>query len=488
VVRSFRAAVSIPLVLLGWLLAGCASVAGSIRVDTRRADPLLVMPNTTFGGFVRLRLDRVSLPCRTVTISLKFPKEPKLETRADSTDSTTIELRKSYWHDGFQLPGKVVASLDSAHAGDILALSDLDDVLYQALLKNVDRCSLDDATARIAAGELRRELPQSYSAVLQNAYNHLRWPANDLTTWVSVDLQPGMRLRIESSLPISPDGIDSNDTHPSSFSAPTYLYVSAVSSRQFCDVLKPVELEESPFRTVCAPKRNEVFVSLTAPLLRLGLHGFSEGMPPGLSEYSASGLIDLQERATTDISKFAWSYLRLWIPSKRATQRTKGPFDGVSSSGSKEKPFSAPVLVSAASSQELGCIGSRKTCGGGGGALTTPCEQLIPSRRCQALRYRVVPIPEIMITVNGAVTWLPIGSALHDVLANLMQDDVWAASDAGTSDRSCLAKRKLLQSVEVRRRYRGSLRPVEPLTLDCSRGVDAFLQLQLLAGDEIRWN
>lgn len=462
--------------LLGFavLASGCANLGTVFTVETGSTDPLIYVPGTAPAKTLRVPLEGVSLACDEREAIVEVP-DPKM----------TFVVTMRPWQVSTGLKTVAVASIAANDAAQLAMAPDLHAKLLEAFEKkmNPSGCGLGTEAASVAAAQMRRHLPVPYSAMLRDAYNHQVWPRpvadkQDETKWVSLDLQPGMRLRVENSLPISPGGINSTDTHPSSFAAPTYVYFHSLTGVELCGGGAKVPNSDTDFHChqETTPLLTDAFVSASSGLARLGLFQHSESVKPPQRAQPASGLIDLQERSSE--GEGAWRYWRLWIPEKRKTAlNTSMTASGV---GAKEAANSAPLLMTAKTLNELGDLQPN---------VSSPCESdAIVPWRCRSLHFRAVPIPEIAITVQAKLTWVPVGTTLRELLEHRWHERFVRESHVDAAGRRLVAQRNALADVVLYRRHQGALHPVVPSSLESDDQVRAFLRIQLMPGDEIKWH
>jgi len=476
-------------VLLAALCGGCANLGTEFTVTTTESDPVIYGPGTGKGRPLVVPLEELTLGCEEATINL---------------DQGSLRLYRRFWADSRGFRKTLVAELDQqATVYFATTASDAHETLVSKLVDDVEvkKCKLghedkelEGSSAFIAAELIRRHLPRAYSSALRYTYNHQIWPKRkengiqDKTYWVSLDLFPGMRLRLENSLPISPEGIFTRNAHPSSFAAPTYLYFHSLSGSELCDPgSKPITDSPNYYCTTDKklPREDGAFVSASGGLARLGLVQKKEGVAGTFILAETSGLIDLLER--TDAGDGAWHFWRLWLPSNRETLVTSENGDGVVSSS--EPQNNSPLLIAGNTLADLGALKS---------VTSSPCESTTKDKsRCHHLRYRVVPIPEITVIVNGVPQWVPIGTTLLDLLDHRLHDPFFAPRPASlprpleSMEKSAAgysaAHRRALADVQVFRRHQGGLHAVLPTALETGEQLRRFLRLQLLPGDEIKW-
>ena len=484
-------------------------------MDTRSPDPMIYPPGSAPDKPLWIPLEGFTLSCNETPV--------EVTTRA-GTVSFMLESKR--WSGSAPFGKTVVAMLQpeaTAHLADAARYGSFD--ALEAGLKAVadgkvcqlalaDKADTMRATTEArAANIIQSGLPRKYSSMLRSAYNHRIWPqdVDTNTVGISVDLFPGMRLRIENSVPISPDGAGVMGGHPSSFAAPTYLYFHALTGAELCD--PGSSFNNSPNSSyTCLPMHEErrderIYLSPNGGLARLGLmqrdpgivalwnlnktsaNRLSCGDNCSLVAVDASGLIDLQERI--DSGEGAQRYWRLWLPVHRTTLPSRPVWAG---GGSEESTDSTPRLFSAGRVEQLpwGELASSEPC-----AIATGSS--VPWT-CYSLRYRVVPIPEISIWVNGTRQWVTIGTTLLDVVAERLHDGFAGRSNhfsASVQGHDELAddmpraasglERMVASAVSVVRLHRDGPHPITAQNLAKSTDVARFLRLQLLPGDEIKW-
>lgn len=542
------------------IAAGCTTLGNEFVVDTTSFDPIIYSPGSAPNKVLWVPLEGLELTCEGAVASR-------------SETSTFVLMHKLWASSGFPR-NMVIAKIDPSAA---LTLASglrangfeklLDDLGKLVSMDNDEKCALqyraDTPAANqprvspqfLAAAIIHRHLPRPYSAMLRSAYNHRAWPENESNTiGISIDISAGMRLRLENSVPISPEGIASSFAHPSSFASPTYLYFHSYTGAELCASGARSQLSHGNFLCNTEDKEEQktfekkVYLSPSSGLVRLGVMQYrylpddtrgqdvqapksslvisgtatiapvkgqdSASGPPSTYNVSAtmsgtvtttahagdsetgslrqaSSLIDLFD--WTQESRGARSHWRLWIPVQRDTVLTT-PIQE-QNGGSTEPPESVPLLISADRLEDLARIDF---------STRTPCAVPKSDRwTCYSLHYRVVPVPEIVITVNGVRQWWPIGSTLQDVVADRLQDGfaarphhftngVDANSDHDIMQKETVAKatplaRAVLANIEVFRHHRKGLHLITASEIMDATQTARFLRLQLMPGDEIKW-
>lgn len=550
------------LVTASALTCGCATLGNEFTVDVSGPDPLIYSPGSAPGHAYWVPLEGFALTCDQATVTVALTQNESVDlilsrnVRTLNSPFRTIVAAKLTPYAANKLAeSEIVGSLDK------LTTSFKDLNASKKCLMTLEGTPEADVALK-AALAVQEKLPRKYSAMLRSAYNHRVWPQDRTkdTTAVSVDLFAGMRLRIENSLPISPYGAGSNWTHPSSFAAPTYLYFHSLSGSELCDPHSHPAVPNSkrcPDRALVGWE-NSNYLSPNGGLARLGLVQKagasstissarklpSRAAPPvaqsqasytGLFTVTSvlpsvsdgdttntksqtlsstvtgtitqltravpkaadtldvaipvSGLIDLLE--WTSVGEGAQSRWSLWLPGFRDT--TPATPITVDNGGSTEGNAYTPLLFSAARVEDLP---SNKVL-----ESPEPCkisENTSVTWTCYRLHYRVVPVPEITVWINGAREWVSVGTTLRDVLAERLysgylgrpnhfatEANSGAFSNQSTAD-DALA-RVAAAGVRLRRMYGDGAHPVQASSSATNLEVARFLRIQLLPGDEIIW-
>ncbi|MBK7464713.1 MAG: hypothetical protein IPJ50_19735 [Betaproteobacteria bacterium] len=470
------------------MCTGCASIGNEFTVDTSLPDPVIYGPGTHPDKPLRIPLEGFAMKCERATVALSS---------TDGLNTLEFPITIQLWATSSGLRNTPVAHVPPDVALSLIrrSRSGLHDELAKALAPP-GFCGFSwpaKNAPELAARVLQLALPRPYSVVLQSAYNHRVWkaaPAAESRGAVSLDLLPGMRLRVDNSLPISPAGANSKDEYPSSFAAPAFLQFHSLTGRELCD---PPRAAGIPNKDYLCDMREEMwepknFLSAAGGLARLGLQQTKDPQTAthNDNEHEASGIIDLLER--THLSAGAWRYWRLVLPVDRPTDVTKqlGP---ITPGGSPENRRSAPLLIAAESLNDLNALDY-------GAAM--PCAAAPNTVRCHSLRYRAVPTPEFLLRVNGQGRWVPIGTTLADVLSTELEDGFaprayFLSGAKGQNDAAdpypftAAVARRVLEGVTVRRTLEGKRLAVVPTSMHSDEAARRFLRLQLVPGDEIIW-
>ena len=544
------------------LTCGCATLGNEFTLDVSEPDPLIYSPGSAPGHAYWVPLEGFALTCDQAPVTVAHPQNGSVtlilsrDARTQNSPFRTVVAVKLTPEAANRL-----AEAEMAGSLDELTASFKTLNASKTCLLTLEGTSEADVAFK-AALAVQEKLPRKYSAMLRSAYNHRVWPQDRTkdTTAVSLDLFAGMRLRIENSLPISPYGAGSDWTHPSSFAAPTYLYFHALSGSELCDPRSNPGVNNSercPDRAL-AGWENSIYLSPNGGLARLGLvqkAGASTTLSPArklptrsappvaqlpasfatsltvtselpraidsdtvstkpqsltstvtgtftqLTRAAAkaddtldvaipvSGLIDLLEWAS--VGEGAQSHWRLWLPGFRDTTPATPIKDD--NGGSTEGKAYTPLLFSAARVEDLPSnkvLESREPC--------KISESTLVSWTCYRLHYRVVPVPEISVWINGAREWVSAGTTLRDVLAERLysgyvgrpnhfasEANSGVLSNQRTADHALA--RVAAAGVRLRRLYGDGAHPVQASSSASDLEVARFLRIQLLPGDEITW-
>lgn len=544
------------------LACACATIGNEFTLDVSEPDPLIYSPGSAPGHAYWVSLEGFALTCDQTTVTVAHPQNGSVtlilsrNVRTQSSPFRTVVAVKLTPEAANRLAeAEIAGSLD-----DLTASFKTLNASKTCRLTLEDTPEADIALK--AALAVHEKLPRRYSAVLRSAYNHRVWPQDRTknTTGVSIDLFAGMRLRIENSLPISPYGAGSNWTHPSSFAAPTYLYFHALSGAELCDPRSKAEGNNSRrcAERALAAWENSLYLSPNGGLARLGLvqraGAFTTKSPvtklpsrsaPPVAQLPASfkgsftatselpsaidgdatstkpqrltltvtgtlvqvtraeakaddtwdvaipvsGLIDLLE--WTSVGEGAQGHWRLWLPGFRDT--TPATPITADNGGSKEGEADTPLLFSAAKVEDLP---SNKVL-----ESPAPCkisENTLVTWTCYRLHYRVVPVPEISVWINGAREWVSAGTTLRDVLAERLysghlgrpnhfssEANNRVLSNQSTADLALA--RVAAAGIQLSRLYGDGAHPVRASSSASNLEVARFLRIQLLPGDEITW-
>ncbi len=467
---------------------GCVTIGSHFTVDTGEEDPLIFAPRTAPGKGFNVPLEGFRLGCERRTLETSFGEVELTQSRwtgrnapirAHLSEKTALDIAR---HDRSKAFKNLVKALEVFQGGERACR--LEDNLGKTLTA---------ARLLMAAEALIRQLPHPYSLVLRSAYNHRVWNEGGTTRGISLDLSAGMRLRLENSVAIPPSGIASDRGHPSAFAAPTYLYFHTLTARELCD---PGSSRNAGHICKQASEvwENRFFLSPSGGLARLGLvqGNANTTVPPGgpiptTHVRESSSLLDLLERHVGG-GTGASTWWRLWLPAHRDTLQNSGLNGG---SGSAEA-LQVPLLLSAESLERLQEIDF---------ATANPCgdENAPQGITCHSLHYRVMPIPEISIRVNGQREWVPVGTTLHDLMAErlhagfasrvpYMAAEMTRAHDAlpvPTTLESLY--RAALEGLSIRRFSWKGAHSLRPHGLANATQLARFMRLQLLPGDDIKW-
>jgi hypothetical protein len=347
-------------------------------------------------------------------------------------------------------PDAVYAALRQAKAGDCL--------------RSVDRDIELDTALALAAEAIVDVLPRTSQQDLKRQFGYD-------TTKRAVDIQPGMRLRIDHSGPLSPDNV-----HSGTLAAPVFLYFTG--HREGGDarlIVGPVE----PLARLAGPRQEYPVGEPGGPESELCYGNIPGGEARPLNVlYQASGPADLLPPEQTPWRAWRLFFPREWLSSFIFYAGGCHPV-----SVSTDRKVVTAVLVAATSRENLDETDSDAFRDGG----ANPCGG---KNRCFVFQARGVPTAEISVSVNGAQEWVAVGTTLEDLMRRgwpVRPSTAGMAVDP--SDQLAAARlerartRGLLKQISLRRRAGGQL-----VAFDMSRADPlAVLGIALLPGDDIRW-
>lgn len=519
-------------------LAGCSVYPQQFTLDTQPvagSEPLIYAPGTMAGDQLSILVPDVSMACPATRIDISLPgfgetpKDPDVrfsvelsQRLVDQRDLGTepISVYAKFDARDFRMLVEAIASRRGEGKNERTSIRASLATAITSVRKGCELKFLDDKTTESAAlvapytaERILHGLPRPFSGVAGFSYNHRMVGKSPSSTDVgndgfSLDIAAGMRLRLENALPIAPSGINGgDDAHPSSVAASGYVYFNPITAPQICDTYVGTDEEKITFATnICSTSPHDettVYLSPAAEMLRYGARQMEQReknpsvSTPGLiyeRGVDVSSMIDLMERAQP--GRGVWKYWRLWSPYNRKTTLTKAISAG--GAGSEDDP-GVPILIAANDISTLDEI--LKAEPGYPPCKMSDSSPLAAGQRtkwqCYYFHYRVVPIPEITVRVNGAERWVPVGTTLHDIVApRLLGDRIQGDAAMGyysdsTPDLATrLAQRshqRFLKQVRIKRMFDGAPYPLRAENLDATSSSSAFLRLQLLSGDDISW-
>ena len=448
------------LVLLATVsLGGCASVSFRLDATADRTNPILLTPDTRgeHGGPVSISLPEFALVSEhSLELSIDFP----------SAASATVTLEKTFFG-GLEarIPGPTYAALASA--------SNPEDALFKALKEKAQKLRVRQGPNTLAAERLAislaARLPRSTSKTWSDLYAYdpaLR----------SLSLMPGMRLRLEGVIPVTADADEKKRLEKShgSIAAPSYLYLSpwddnANGSITLSPALRGLGVDSSD--KICEGGKSE------------------ECQPEPKPWYHAVGLSSLIEQK--------WRYWTLVYPKDLGPARGSDgalqfvheeliPRDGAPAvllvAATNVADMAAFIAAAKAVEQAKAVPQSQKS-----KKTSIDCENT--PTRCFVLRYRVLPVPEILVTVQGVQRWIEIGTTVGMVLAphepmraprtlagqHLSAIEEWRNADTRLS----------VRRLDVHRLYRGNRHAIE---VQPGSPAASIRNVVLQPGDEIKWS
>ena len=535
-------------------LGGCSVYPRQFTVETQPGpgpEPLIYAPGTMPGEPLSILVPDVMMACSHIRIEVCRSGICNTLTKPDVVFSFDLTRRLVEQRDLSTGTISAYAKFDAGNmrkAAEAIAsrpqdagkrLPSIRESLAAEISGAEEKCKLGfsgaEATAsavviaQYTAERILHGLPRPFSSVAAISYNHQitgdkAGHVNVGHNGFSLDISEGMRLRLENSLPIAPGGINMPGIeHPSSIAAPSFVYFNPITKPQICDVdTYPVEQGQGA-QNLCLSKESDektVYLSPAAEMLRYGARQIhqtekkpgdrtenkqaersqSKQTTDGGVQYYAHGVdvssvIDLLEPAA---GVGVWRYWRLWSPYDRPTKNAV-MIGNETGGGSTEDP-TIPILIAANDLRTLDNVVDIP------GSTHQPCEygdslpKSVPERstwQCYYFHYRVVPIPEIALRVNGVERWVPVGTTLHDIIAPWLRTDLIQGTalmgypkSAGSEVRDRLLERsrqQFLKHVRISRMFDGTRYPLRADHLDAAGSSSPFLRLQLLPGDDIAW-
>jgi hypothetical protein len=505
------------LVLLTAALAGCASLP--YRVDassaTRRADPILVAPGTKgeFGG-------PVWIPLPEFTLNSNQPLTLVLSVPGSATVTVTLEVNV----------GGLEAHLPMGGYETLASTPQLEDVIHAALSGQSGRLRFLRGEQALAAEALAVTLASRLPRTTSNTWNDLFAHDPGLR---SLALVPGMRLRLEGMLPVTADLERlSQERSQGSITAPSYLYTSSTgdgtsASITLSPALRKLGVDASSDCNYDCGRWTDAgglsaligaqwrYWSLLYPQ-RLGVVRGAEGLlqfvneellptagPPAVllvatntGEDMAAFMAKAREQLRKNTSKSA-STIQAAMIEWHKTQRVlddaakvlKLTIEAVShAADTNTLPRSAEGLAARnAFEVERAAYASLQR---QADDVSIDCKLNVPRvAGCYVLRYRVLPIPEILVTVQGAQRWVELGTTVGMVLAP--HEPVRATRtlagryDSNIEEWRNAAARVRAGRVGVHRLYEGGRHAVE---VQPGSPPDSIRNVVLQPGDEIQWS
>jgi hypothetical protein len=512
------------LFVLAAALVGCASptyrIAALSKDDLK--DPLLVAPGTRgeYGGSVWVPLPEFKLESgRSLTLNLDVP----------GSGIVILSLEEK----PFGLEAHLPMSTYVALAGT----SQLEEVIHAALKGQGQRLRFlrgDQALATEAlAVTLAQRLPRKTSNTLKDLFAF----DPDLR---SIALAPGMRLRLEGMLPVTADVERlSDERSQGSITAPSYLYTSSpgdgtsasitlspalsklgVDAKGNCDDDRPAHLVDYDCKrwadagglsdligaqwrywTLLYPKSLGAVRAVNGDGLLQFVHeelNPTEGPPAVLLVATSNGadmaafMVKAREQlgkasssaSTIQAAKVKWrEALRVLDDSARvaglsikavfqAARTNNLPLGAVSKAFEKERAAYA-LLEREVNNSAIDC-------------KINPPQQVAG---CYVLRYRVLPVPEILVTVQGVQRWVELGSTVGMVLAPMepmrATRPLAVRYDSNIEEWRNAAARIRADRVSVYRLFEGGRHAME---VQPGSPPDAIRNVVLQPGDEIQWS
>lgn len=509
------------------LLTACATPSFQLVPGGHPDDSILYRPHTAFtsNGSTRIPIPEVALKTNDpVVVSVVLPG-------TGGRQVITFTLSMSL--------GKLYANIPQEAIEPLASLPHLTETIYSAVSKEGDKLvsmSVTRAsTTLVLATSLADRLPRKLSTSWRDAYNYE--PAIK-----ALALVPGMRLRLEAMLPVTADGsTDSAMRSDGSITAPAYLQILPVwdngrVSVTLSPTLEMLGVQSNPCVGGSCPNWSAAsgvhnLLGETAKLRSWSLlypdtlakveHSTTQvlqfvneslllvaGVPAALlvattTSDEMSNFIEKakarhdgrlataaqRKTARDQLSSLAdaWRTATMEVERTSANAKvTRGELQTIESREGNHTPEVAAALEALKKERF-----ARDALRARNADYSIDCSLADVYASCFVLRYRVLPLPEILVTIQGVPRWVEIGTTVGMVLAS--HEPIRAASsfskgypstgDEWLNQQSRLRIDKLdLYRLHMGTRFKVTMRP------GAGNPDDAFRQINLQAGDEIKWS
>lgn len=412
-------------------------------------------------------------------------------------------------------------------------------------------CGLKAGTEPPAAGTSAHD-EAAYNFALLNIMIAERLPTTAATSWVdqfdydrdtrSINLLPGMRIRIQPELPFTADSDAAIDPfHPGVLAPPTYLELTAAGHKEPGMGRWSTSLEKLGFMLTKPPvKSTSAETKLKEPRTWTSASGLPDlgsdarfwrlFVPSYLSPAEVSpptapcDEICMASRLEGAIAPLRAQLLELAPPADPAATPAADSTAAAPKVADQARPDIKQMLgtgipqVSETFPHDfegypgftlagaLGKSGLEKLLDtvalnlGTGPNLTQACKATAPNVACFVFRFRAVITPEIPIRVNGQAVWVEAGTTVFDLVQRssaVQLQGHFSSPLAGPRKgaqrtpvvEAALEQRRLrhwagtAQDLVVKRRFEGALAPLKTPNESNTLLLDVVLQM----GDEISW-
>lgn len=396
---------------------------------------------------------------------------------------------------------------------------------------------LHDATAtstngcRLVLGPDSSAIPKTASSAINFPRQLLdilvaeRLPTTATSSWIdqydfdktthSINIVPGMRIRINPELPFTADSSNAAEPHPGILAAPIYLELAAAGPEdpgrgQWSKFLEPLGFNQPDSVRLLGTQQawrsvsglNDLdsqarFWRLFVPD-RMSKPEIVSPVEPCDTDCVNTNLIDVQppllKGDTPEQRKTGSPKTKLQVASAPFIQETFwSDFDGYPG-------FTLVGSVTRAKLEEM-----LRTMGGNIGAhgpnLTEACNGVVGTVDCIVFRYRAVISLEIPVLVNREMVWIEPGTTVFDLLQHFSAGQLQGHFSSPLAGKDNEQDRKdILETLMRLRRDQHWERASKDLTLmrrfegdlvqvsATSKSNAALLEVVLQTGDEITWS
>lgn len=427
------------------VLSGCASVPFQVDATADKTDPILVTPDARGvpGGPIWISLPEFALESgRSLLLSVDLPRA--------GTSTVTLEMT---------VFGGIEAQIPRLAYDALARTLDPADAIFKALGPHVGKLRVRQGPNTLAAQglavTLAARLPRSSSRTWNDLYAH----DSELR---SLALVPGMRLRLEGVTPVTADTLKNATESGSqgSIAAASYLYLSPADegtngATTFSPALRGLNMNGS---RPCGTKECQLWQSAV-----------------GLSSLAAT----------------QWHHWTVLYPEQLgAVNLSTGSLQFVQEQLTEKPGVPAVLLVATSTVEAMSAFidDAKKKLSQKSQTVAIDCRDTTDAR-CFVLRYRVLPIPEILVTVQGVQRWVEVGTTVGMALAphepvrapRTLDGKYSSEVEAWRNEGTRLDSRRW----KVHRLYRGNRHAIE---VQAGSPYDAVRNLVLQPGDEIKWS
>lgn len=504
-------------VLAAALCSACANLVFQVDASLEPSDPILVRPGTTasYRGEISIPLPEFRLES---DVSLR------LDIALPDSKSAAIELASTF-------KGLEVRILPAAYRS-LAEAPQLEDALHKALSAHRGKLKLHayggiDVSVALAL-TLAERLPRATSNTWADLYDfdpNLR----------SLALAPGMRLRLEGVLPVTADSDRPADQRSQgSITAPSYLYLypagdGAGASITLSPTLEQIGLRaESDCKYEC-PRWNDasglsnlvgnekewrywtvMYPQALGPVRSVqgSLQFVNEELVPRdgapavllIAAYKAKDMSDFIAAAKKRLRNVDPHKARLlkdqtknWrdaVRERNVSANLAGlPLETLVQFHARKFEPDAPVQKAALAAfrKERAAYAIRQRTADD---TALDCSLLTPVNvRCFVLRYRVLPVPEILVVLQGTQRWVELGTTVGMALAPhepIRAGSLFTGVHGVEAEKWRNRHARLpLRQLEFHRWYESARVPVR---VQPDSPADAIRKIILQPGDEIQWS